>query len=402
MKQIAPLTLALWTLAAVQFVNVWDAILVAPLGPDLSKRLSFDPTHVGFLTASYTGAAALSSFLTSFFIDRLPLYKTLMVCLVGLALGTFLCGLAVDFNTLLAARTLTGMFGGPAGALTLALATELFPIHQRGKAIGTIFGAFSLAAIFGVPLSLEFGQRFSSLMSFWVVSACAFALVPLTMLMSAKLRLFTPTLKKEKSTWWNSSLLQDRYTYLALASTICILISVFCLIPILPAVWVFNFRVPWDDLTHLYFFGGFMSIFSMILAGFLNDKGISATAIALPMTLLVIPLVTGLAWFSFTGIWAAYVFLMGLFFLNGMRSVTMVNLFTRIPDANNRGRYQALQNTVQQLGAAFGSYLGSIATYTMQGQVHGLGRVVLIMAFFGIAAMILLGIIEGHLKKKSL
>jgi predicted MFS family arabinose efflux permease len=119
------------------------------------------------------------------------------------------------------------------------------------------------------------------------------------------------------------------------------------------------------------------------------------------MTLIAILLMAAISLFSFTGIWAAYGFLMGLFFSNGMRSVTMVNLFTRIPDANNRGRYQALQNTVQQVGTAVGSYLGAMAVYTHEGEVHGLERVVGVMALFGVFAMILLVIVERYLNGKS-
>ncbi len=101
-------------IAAVQFVNILDFVIVMPLGPDFAKALGIPVSHLGWVGGSYTAAAAVSGLLGSFFLDRFDRRKALGVAMLGLVAGTLAGGFAVDFKTLMLARIVAGAFGGPA------------------------------------------------------------------------------------------------------------------------------------------------------------------------------------------------------------------------------------------------------------------------------------------------
>ena len=57
--------LAILVIAATQFVNVVDFMMVMPLGPDFAKALGIRVSHMGVMSGAYTLAAAVSGLLGS-------------------------------------------------------------------------------------------------------------------------------------------------------------------------------------------------------------------------------------------------------------------------------------------------------------------------------------------------
>ncbi len=58
---------------------------------------------------------------------------------------------------LLAARVVTGAFGGVLGGIAMAIIGDVFPDERRGRATGILMSAFSLASVLGVPFGLFLG-----------------------------------------------------------------------------------------------------------------------------------------------------------------------------------------------------------------------------------------------------
>ena len=142
-------------IGAVQFVNIWDFVMVMPLGPDFASALGIPLSKLGLVGGAYTAAAAVAGVVGSTFLDRFDRRPALAVTMIGLVLGTFAGGLAWNFESLLAARFLAGAFGGPATSLALSIIADAVPPERRGKAMGAVMGAFSVASVLGVPLSLQ-------------------------------------------------------------------------------------------------------------------------------------------------------------------------------------------------------------------------------------------------------
>src|SRR5713226_8527304 len=127
--------------AAVQFVNILDFVMVMPMGPDFAAALGIPASKLGLIGGSYTAAAAFSA-------------------LLGLVAGTAMGSLATGMNSLLAARIVAGLFGGPATSLSFSIIADVVPAQRRGTAMGIVMGAFSIASVLGVPAGLEAARHF--------------------------------------------------------------------------------------------------------------------------------------------------------------------------------------------------------------------------------------------------
>src|SRR5216684_8355522 len=104
--------------AAVQFVNILDFVMVMPMGPDFAAALGIPASKLGLIGGSYTAAAAVSGLAGSFFLDRFDRRPALGVAMLGLVVGTAMGALATGLHSLMAARVLAGAFGGPATSLS--------------------------------------------------------------------------------------------------------------------------------------------------------------------------------------------------------------------------------------------------------------------------------------------
>ena len=78
--------LLLLTLAAMQFANILDFMIIMPMGPHLMRIFELDPQHFGFLVSSYTFAAAASGFVAVFWVDHVS-RKRAASLLAGLIIG---------------------------------------------------------------------------------------------------------------------------------------------------------------------------------------------------------------------------------------------------------------------------------------------------------------------------
>ncbi len=152
--------LLLFVLAAVQFTSIVDFMVVMPLGPQLRRKLGIEPDQFGWIVASYTLAAGLAGLLASSFLDRFGRRRVYLSLFTGFLAGTLLCGLSFNYWSLMAARVVTGTFGGILGGMALAIIGDVFPEERRGRATGILMSAFALASVVGVPLCLSLGTRF--------------------------------------------------------------------------------------------------------------------------------------------------------------------------------------------------------------------------------------------------
>ncbi|XFE76442.1 MFS transporter [Algoriphagus halophilus] len=88
------------------------------------------------------------------FLDRFDRKKILLWVYMGFTLATLACALSPSYSILLFARVLSGLFGGLTSALILAIIGDVIPDQRRGRAMGLVMAAFSVASVLGVPLGL--------------------------------------------------------------------------------------------------------------------------------------------------------------------------------------------------------------------------------------------------------
>src|SRR6188474_176828 len=141
-------------LALTQFTVVLDFMVMSPLGDMLMKSMELTTSQFGFAVSAYAFSAGISGLLTAGFADRFDRKKLLMFFYIGFIAGTLFCGLASTYIILIVARIITGLFGGVIGSISMAILADLFPLHQRGRAMGYMQMGFGASQVLGIPISL--------------------------------------------------------------------------------------------------------------------------------------------------------------------------------------------------------------------------------------------------------
>jgi len=367
-------------LGAVQFVNVVDFVMVLPLGPDFARALNI-PTHqLGLVAGSYTAAAALAGLVAATFLDRFDRRRALVVAMLGLVLGTATGGAALGLGSMLLARVLAGAFGGPATSLSLSILSDAIPPERRGRAIGKVMGAFSIASVLGVPAGLELARIGGWQLPFFVIAALG-ALV--TLAAGALLPPMRGHLQASAGARPRQPLvafLADRAVPISLAGTALAMLGSFSIISNLSSFVQFNLRYPRADLGVLYMAGGCVSFFSMRLAGFCADRWGAPPVVGVGTTLAIA--VIGLAFLPARPLIPVMGMFVGFMLANSTRMVGYNALTTRVPPPAERARFMSLQSAVQHLSTSAGATLSTAVLHERPDQsLEGMG----VLAIFAIA-----------------
>jgi len=383
--------------AAVQFVNVLDFMIMMPLGPDVATALDIPVAHIGMFGGVYTLAAAATGLTGSRILDRFDRRAVLAIAMLGLALGTAAGGFSVGLWSLLASRIVAGAFGGPATSIALAIIGDAVPPARRGKAIGSVMAAFSAASVLGVPAGLEAARLFGWRASFFGVALLGLVLLPLVF---RALPPLTAHLADNGAPSRTGSIPFDPLTRATLLGTACTMVGVFLVVPNLSAFLQNNLGLPRERLGFLYLVGGLASLVANRLVGSLVDRfgatpsvlgGTVTFGLALYFTFIDPVAVGNLAW----------IFCL-LMVSATLRAVPMQSLATRVPPSAQRARFMSAQNAVQHLSSAAGAFGASLGLTTEAGgRLSGMERVALVAIGISMFVPLLAGVIERGVKARE-
>ena len=364
-------------IGAVQFVNILDFVMVMPMGPDFAAGLGIAPSHIGTIGAAYTAAGCVAGVAGSYFLDRFDRRKALAVAMLGLVLATAAGGLATGLTSLLVARALAGLFGGPATSLALSIIADLIPVERRGRAMGAVMGAFSVASVVGIPMALKVARWTDWRMPFFmvaglgllVVMGAIFYLPPMRRHLEGERQQAHPVSVRELFT--RTDVLQS-YAMTALLNA-----GTFLIIPNISAYVQHNLGYPREELESIYFIGGLVSFVTLRVAGKAVDR-LGSFRVGTVGAMMFL----GTLYIAFihlpVGVPLVAVFA-GFFLANGVRNVAYSTLASRVPEQAIRARFMSFQSAVQHFGAAAGAYLSSrMLTDLPDGQLGGMMDVVLL------------------------
>ncbi len=350
--------LLLFVLACVNFTHIMDFMILMPLGPQLIEIFAIDAQQFGFMVASYGIAAAISGFTLAFYADRFDRKKVLLFAYIGFVLGTFACAISPSFYTLIASRTVAGLFGGMIGSQVLSIVADTFDYERRGQAMGVISAAFALASVIGVPGGLYLANLFSWHAPFFTVGGMGVIIIFLIWLLVPRidghLNSSEPKTSKRlviKQIWNTPNQMW------ALTLSAVIMLGHFSIIPYIAPTLVSNIGYKDEDIYLIYLVGGFLTIFSAPIVGKLADKKgkYPVFVIFLLFSLVPIYLITNLIPVP------VYVVLIisGLFFIfsNG-RLIPTQAMVSSVVTPKNRGGFMAINSSVQLMAQAIASSIG--------------------------------------------
>src|ERR1700749_2892887 len=194
-------------LAFVQFTVILDFIIMSPLGAILMPALNISAGQFGVAVSAYAFSAGISGVLAAGFAARFDRKRLLLFFYVGFAAGTALCAVAPNYHLLLLGRIVTGIFGGVIGSVVLAIVTDLFALHLRGRVMGFVQTAFAASQVLGIPVGLFLANRWN-----WHVSFGGIVMLAIIVIVSVLL-LMRPVTEHLK-------LKQDRNAFAHLIATV--------------------------------------------------------------------------------------------------------------------------------------------------------------------------------------
>lgn len=360
----------LFLLATVQFTHIMDFMIVMPLGPQLMRLFSISPQQFGFLVSTYQFAAGATSFLAAFVIDRFDRKRVLLGSYFGFALGTLACAWAPNYLFLMVARSIAGAFGGVLGAVIFSIIGDAIHESKRGRAMGIVMAAFSLASVFGVPFGLYLATRLNWHAPFVFVGGVALIAIGfLFAFMPAMTGHFVRGVKAAGPTVILQRIASDRNQVRALTFTVVLMMSQFMVIPFLSPSMVSNVGFAESDLPYIYLVGGGLTIFTSPLVGRMADRFGKARIYAIGSFLVLIPIaiVTNLGPSPVPWVLVAT----SMYFVAGnARFIPSSAMVTSSVRASSRGSFMSINSSFQSLAAGFASMIaGLIVTLGADGRL---------------------------------
>jgi predicted MFS family arabinose efflux permease len=345
-----------FVVGAVQFVNILDFMMVMPLGPDFAKELGIPLSALGCIGGSYTAAAAVSGLLGSLFLDRFDRRTALFFSMLGLAIGTFSGAMARGLVTLMAARVIAGLFGGPATSVAYAVIADVVPEERRGRAMGAVMGAFAAASVLGVPAGLELSRLFGWRSPFLAVGALGLLLAFFGRAKLPSMRAHMEAVARDGQAGFDE-LLRGRGVLLSYALTALTMGSTFIIVPNISSYLQTNLAYPRDRLGVLYMVGGVVNFAATRGVGWLVDRYGSARTATVGCLLVSLIVYAGFVVLPpLVPVMAIFVGFMGAM---AFRNVAYNTLTSKVPTPRIRARFMSIQSAVQHVAAAVGAFLSA-------------------------------------------
>ncbi len=337
---------------SISFISSMIFSLVGSLAPAFQKDLHIPAQQIGTIMGVYMLSSAVSGFLGTLYLDRFDRRKALAVGLLGTFIGLLLTSFAPTYETLIAARILSGVFAGPSNSLAIATLVDNIPHERRGKALGTVSGFQALAQIVGIPAGLEITDLFGTWRAPFVFIALLQATIAITVITNL------PSQRAHLETG-ASFAIPERLRLLGrlLTKPMCLLtyglqmtgvVPLVAITTIMAVFLVNNLGYPSTELSMLYFVGGGINILSArFLVGPAIDRVGAGVVSFVSTVVMTAAIMMGYMGFNPGLPWVA---VFALFFItSSARLIVTQTTSMRIPRPEERAGFQSLSSSIQAL-----------------------------------------------------
>ena len=346
-------------LAFLQFTIVLDFMILSPLGAVLLRDLGITTSQFGLVVSVYAFSAGIAGLLTAGFADKFDRKRLLLFFYSGFVLGTFLCAVATSYHFLLAARIVTGLFGGVIGSISFAIITDLFHLEVRGRVMGVVQTAFAASQVMGIPLGLflanHLGWHAPFFMIVGVSAAVGICIAVVLQPINQHLRVAS---EHNPLRHLVKTVSQRRYIQV-FAATILLATGGFMLMPFGSAFTVHNLGISLASLPIVYMITGVVSIISGPLLGRLSDAVgkyavfCGGSAVGMVMVGIYCNLgVTPIGWvIAINAV---------LFAAIMARMISVSALTSAVSDLKDPGAFMAISASLQQLSGGVASAIAGL------------------------------------------
>jgi predicted MFS family arabinose efflux permease len=388
----------LFILAAIQFSHILDFMIIMPLGSQFMRLFDINPQQFSLIVSAYAISAFTMGLLGAGYIDRMDRKTALLVNYTGFALGTLMCAFATSYPLFLAARALTGAFGGLLGALVFSIVSDVVPFERRARAVGIVMTAFSVSSVAGVPLGVYLAAQYSWRAPFLLIAGLAvlligviaFALPPMN-------RHRVAGVTHQKPLEVLGEIARDGNQVRALLFTVVLMLGHFSIIPFIAPYMQLNIGFSDHQVTYVYLAGGILSVFVLPLTGRLSDLYGSRRVFTFASLLAFLSILT-ITHLPPVSMVAALLATSSFFVAAGGRTVPAMAMVTSVVSPAKRGGFMSVRASANELGLALASFIsGLIVTKNPDGS---LGHYPLV-GYFAIGMSILAVFLAGRLSNRE-
>src|SRR5262249_21920670 len=158
-------------MAFVVFATTLFMRSVDPVIPQIAEGLNVTPTTAAMLSTGFTLPYALIQPVLGALADMFSKTRLIALCMLTVGIATLACGLATNFETLMASRVVAGMTAGGVFPIALAVAGDRVPVQQRQVAIGRLLFAAMSGNLLGASGAGVIGDLFGWRGVFFVTGA---------------------------------------------------------------------------------------------------------------------------------------------------------------------------------------------------------------------------------------
>ncbi|MFT4204917.1 MAG: MFS transporter [Chitinophagaceae bacterium] len=346
-------------LALTQFTVILDFMIMSPLGDTIMKTLKLTPRQFGLCVSAYAFSAGISGLLTAGFADKFDRKKLLLFFYSGFIIGTFFCAWSHTYIQLLAARTVTGLFGGVIGSVSMAIVTDLFSLQQRGRVMGFVQMGFGASQVLGLPIGLAMANRWgwdSPFLLAAIIAVLVFVGILFKMLpVNGHLQVGQ---KKSPLRHLLHTFAERRYRIGFLATSL-MSVGGFMMMPFGSAFAINNLHVTTGQLPIIYTVSGVASLIFMPLVGRFSDK-INKLRLFSLSTLWFIVIIVIYTNLSTTPLWI--VLILNVLMMMGImsRMIPSTALISALPEMTDRGAFMSINASLQQIAGGIAAALGGM------------------------------------------
>lgn len=351
--------LVIFLLAITQFTVVLDFMVMSPMGDMLMKSMNLKTSQFGMAVSAYAFSAGISGLLTAGFADKFDRKKLLLFFYIGFIIGTLFCGLAHNYVMLIAARIITGLFGGVIGSISMAIVADLFPIQKRGRVMGFMQMGFGASQVLGIPISLYLANAWGWQTPFQMIVVLA-SIVWLIVLVKMKPVTKHLTEKTEKSALMHLiHTISQKHYRIGFLSTAVLSIGGFMMMPWSSAFAINNLKITQQQLPIVFMVSGVSSLIIMPVMGKLSDT-VDKFKIFIFASLMMITMV--LIYTNLTPIPFGFILLFNILFMISMmsRMVPAMALTSGLPKMQDRGAFMSINSSLQQIAGGVAAIVGGL------------------------------------------
>ena len=385
-------------LAFLQFTIILDFMILSPLGALLMPALHISPSQFGMVVSVYAFSAGISGLLAAGFADRFDRKKLLLFFYAGFIGGTLFCALAPNYEMLLAARMITGLFGGVIGSIVFAITTDLFPYNMRGRVMGIIQTAFAGSQVLGLPIGMYLSNLWGWHVPFLMIVGIS-SLVGVIIVLKLKPIDAHLKLKVDKHPLHHLTTTVSNSKYLqAFAATALLATGGFMLMPFGSAFTVHNLGIDMEHLPFIYLVTGISTIVMGPVIGRLSDQ-FGKFKVFVCGSLVSVIMVVIYTQMGVSPLW--YVMLVNVVLFAGVfsRMIPSQALMSAIPTPTDRGSFMSVSSSIQQLSGGVASIIaGHVVAESAGGHLEHFDTLGYIIVGTNLITMAMMYLIQRRLK----